>query len=178
MISRLVDVDENNEWAYFVAMDDRKNPYKESLYRTSLKENKIEKIIESANSIMAFELVEEDTLQIINSSISDYIHQQEVYLTDGTFVEAKWSADMTKAKEVIDSRYIIDWHNAPDSNAKIKSVMLVPNNLDITKKHYRGNAKSTSPDSTYAHNPSLKFNENHRLYEYSNTKCISNVIPQ
>jgi len=135
LISRLVGVDENNEWAYFVAMDNPKNPYKESLFRTSLKEEKIEKIIESANSIVAFELLVEDTIQIINSSVPEYIHRQEVYLTDGTFVEAKWSADMVKAKEIIDSRFIVDWYDAPDGSNKLKSAMIVPNNLDLSKKH-------------------------------------------
>lgn len=135
LVNRLAGVDEDNDWLYYIAQDNRQEPYKESLYRTALNGAQNDKVLEAAASIIAFDLPNSDTLRIINASLKDFITREEFYTTSGQFIKTGWSADMERAKAIINSEVIEDHHLADDEETLLRSILMVPNDLDRSTSH-------------------------------------------
>ena len=90
----IVEIDLEEDWLYYLTHSDASKPYNLQVFRTSLKEHKIEKIIDAEHILDAFVSDKKDSLYVLRSALPALL-QMDAYSMDGTHLGIHWEGDVS-----------------------------------------------------------------------------------
>lgn len=133
IVDQVFRMDKKGDWVYFTASGNKNQPYQKQLFRASLKENKIETLVNNSHVFDAMWGESDDYFWVFVSSMP-YDLKIEKYSDSGTFIETHWAADLQFAK---DAGYHPEFVSVklPDENTTIDAFVLKPIEFDASKKY-------------------------------------------
>lgn len=133
IVSKLIEVDSKNGWAYFYAFADEKHPYATQLFRTSLFNNKIEKLVDGPAFLDVLFSKAKDSLWVFRTKLPGMM-QIDVFSAAGKFINTAWKANLEPVKKAgLEPEYIQAL--AADNKTKLEALILKPKNFDPTLKY-------------------------------------------
>lgn len=133
IVDHVFRVDKKREWVYFSASGDKNQPYQKQLYRSSLKESKIETLVNEPHVFDAMWGESDDYFWVFVSSMP-YDLRIEKYSGSGTFIETHWTADLNFAKDAGYNPEVVSV-KLPDENTTIDAFILKPKGFDSGEKY-------------------------------------------
>lgn len=155
LVHRIVGVDEQRGWVYFIASTDTLHPYRQQLYRVSLASGEPQKLAE-AKTIPRVEFSRSmEKIAVLRSGIPD-LFQVDVLDADGANVHTTWKADLgfLEASGVAPE---IAWNLAADGKTRLRSMLFKPQPFDPGKRYpvieyiYGGPHARAVPDQLQVH---------------------------
>lgn len=133
IVDHVFRVDKKGEWVYFTASGNENQPYQKQLYRASLKESKIETLVNNSHVFDAIWGESDDYFWVFVSSIP-YDLKIEKYSDSGTFIETHWTADLQFAKKAGYNPEVTSI-KLPDENTTVDAFILKPREFNASKKY-------------------------------------------
>lgn len=132
ILNELSGVDERNGWIYFTA-NDADTPLTVSLYRTSLTEDRIEKIVDS--STIVFTKWDENFEKVNVYEVKNpHLIEINSYTSEGNFIEILWSGSLEDQRaEGYQPEYLTVQLDAPGNTAQV--LVLRPRDFDPEKSY-------------------------------------------
>lgn len=129
----VVGINLENNRLYYLTHADSLNPYTLQLYRTSLSEEKIEKISDITNIEDAFVSKEKDSLYVLRSGLPDLL-QIEALSMDGDHLETYWKGNVSFLEDGYFKSEYAKVKDA-DNEHEIETLILKPKDFDPNKKY-------------------------------------------
>lgn len=133
IVSKLVHVDEKNDWAYFYALGDETQPYDIQLFRTSLTTDKIEKISEGPVIMETLFSTSNDSIWVWRTRLPDMM-QIDLLHANGQLINTTWKADLNPLKETgLQPEYTRVL--AADNKTMLEAMLLKPADFNLALQY-------------------------------------------
>lgn len=133
IVSKLIEVDNKNGWAFFYASSDDAHPYDMQLFRTSLVEDKIEKLVDGPEILQVLFSEKKDSLWVLHTRLP-YMMQIDVYSASGKHYNTTWEADLKPVKDAgLAPEYVKVF--AADNQTILEAFILKPKDFDPKQKY-------------------------------------------
>jgi dipeptidyl aminopeptidase/acylaminoacyl peptidase len=133
IFDKIVSIDSNDNWLYYTTHADTTKPYNLQLYKSSLKENNIQKLSDLEGIIDAFVSEGQDSLFVLRSGLPALM-QMEAYSMNGDYYETTWKGNLSSIdKSYLNSEYIKVL--AADNITEIETLILKPQDFSAKKKY-------------------------------------------
>jgi dipeptidyl aminopeptidase/acylaminoacyl peptidase len=129
----IVDVDLEDDWLYYTTHSDPSHPYNLQVYRSSLKEENIQKLSDMDGVIDAFVSKGQDSLYVLRSALPALM-QMEAYSINGDYYGTTWKGNVSSIEK--DYQYA-EYPKvlAADNTTVLETLILKPRDFNPDSKY-------------------------------------------